>query len=208
MWPPSSESTNKPSRKQAWKQAVSRAAWRNCGLYRKQEANGKQQFILFLSPTGSLSYMWEPVGTGGSFCPTASKRKLNLCLPFPPVPYIIRNFGMPTSVCHVLDVRSLLDLFFQPEVGGGMVLRNIGWLSTDYTTLQPRSQTVPFRNHTIHMRDLSTSSFFFRDNAVGVVVVYGLDVPGSIPRSLRFSSSPQRPGRLWGTCSLSNGYRG
>jgi hypothetical protein len=31
-----------------------------------------------------------------------------------------------------------LDLFFDPEDGGDMLLRNVGWLSTDYTALYPR----------------------------------------------------------------------
>jgi hypothetical protein len=56
----------------------------------------------------------------------ASQRKLNLCLPFPPVSYIIPNFGMQTAICHVLHIRFLLGLFFEPEGGGGMVLRNVG----------------------------------------------------------------------------------
>jgi hypothetical protein len=38
----------------------------------------------------------------------------------------------------------LLDLFFDPESGGGMSLRNIGWLSTDYTALYPRRQNSNF----------------------------------------------------------------
>jgi hypothetical protein len=32
----------------------------------------------------------------------------------------------------------LLGLFFYTENGGDMFLRNIGWLSTDYTALYPR----------------------------------------------------------------------
>jgi hypothetical protein len=32
----------------------------------------------------------------------------------------------------------LLGLFFDPEDGSDMFLRNVGWLSTDYKTLHPR----------------------------------------------------------------------
>jgi hypothetical protein len=32
----------------------------------------------------------------------------------------------------------LLSLFFDPEGGGDISLRNFGWLSTDYTALYPR----------------------------------------------------------------------
>jgi hypothetical protein len=45
--------------------------------------------------------------------------------------------------------------------------------------------------------------------SVGIAPGYGLDGPGSIPGSVRFFSSPQRPDRLWGPPRLlSNGYRG
>jgi hypothetical protein len=35
----------------------------------------------------------------------------------------------------------LLGLFFDPEDGGDIFLRNVVWLSTDYTTLYPRRQS-------------------------------------------------------------------
>jgi hypothetical protein len=37
-------------------------------------------------------------------------------------------------------VRALLVLVFYPEDGGDMLLRDVGWLSTDYTALYPRTQ--------------------------------------------------------------------
>jgi hypothetical protein len=41
------------------------------------------------------------------------------------------------SACQLLS-RLFLDLFFVPEDGGGMFLRNVGWLSANYTALYPR----------------------------------------------------------------------
>jgi hypothetical protein len=41
-----------------------------------------------------------------------------------------------------------------------------------------------------------------RYSSFGITTGNGLDVPGSIPDSARFFSSPQRPDRLWGPPSL------
>jgi hypothetical protein len=40
--------------------------------------------------------------------------------------------------CHMLHACFLLGLFFDPKDGYDMFLRNVAWLSTDYTTLYPR----------------------------------------------------------------------
>jgi hypothetical protein len=40
------------------------------------------------------------------------------------------------AVCFLADF--LLAVFFDPENGGDMFLRNIGWLSTDYTASYAR----------------------------------------------------------------------
>jgi hypothetical protein len=40
--------------------------------------------------------------------------------------------------CTLLKVSYLLGLFFDPEDGVGMLLRNVVWLSSEYTTLYPR----------------------------------------------------------------------
>jgi hypothetical protein len=42
------------------------------------------------------------------------------------------------SVCYLLYIGFLLGLFFDPEDGGDMLLRNIGRLSMEYTTLYPK----------------------------------------------------------------------
>jgi hypothetical protein len=38
---------------------------------------------------------------------------------------------------HLLNAGFLLGLCLDPEAGGVMSLRNVGWLSTDYTALYP-----------------------------------------------------------------------
>jgi hypothetical protein len=47
-----------------------------------------------------------------------------------------RNQRKAASCC----TGFLLGIFFDPEDGGDMFLRNVGWLSADYTTLYPRRQ--------------------------------------------------------------------
>jgi hypothetical protein len=50
------------------------------------------------------------------------------------VPKLLRHYGIATC----FHAGFLLCLFFDPEDGGDMFLRNAGWLSTDYTALYPR----------------------------------------------------------------------
>jgi hypothetical protein len=53
-----------------------------------------------------------------------------------------------------------------------------------------------------------TYCFRSQDSSVGIATGYGLDGPGSIPRSGRYFISPQRPERLWGLPNLQyNVYR-
>jgi hypothetical protein len=55
-------------------------------------------------------------------------------------------------------------------------------------------------------------AYQYRGWGVGIAIDYGLDGQGvgvRVPVGARISSSPRRPGRLWGPASLlSNGYRG
>jgi hypothetical protein len=44
------------------------------------------------------------------------------------------------KLSHLFHSGFLFSLFFDPEDGGDMFVRNIGLLSTDYTTLFPRRQ--------------------------------------------------------------------
>jgi hypothetical protein len=58
---------------------------------------------------------------------------------FPPVSYVIRNFGKPIAVLSTcFHAGFLLDLLFDPEDGRDMFLRKVGRISTDYMTLHPR----------------------------------------------------------------------
>jgi hypothetical protein len=52
----------------------------------------------------------------------------------------------------------MLGLFFNPEDGGDIVLRNVGWLSTEYTALYPRRQcsSVLLIVHGIYCFKIST----------------------------------------------------
>jgi hypothetical protein len=42
-----------------------------------------------------------------------------------------------SSALYMLHVGVLLVLVFEPDDGGDMFLRNVGWLSADYTSLYP-----------------------------------------------------------------------
>jgi hypothetical protein len=58
---------------------------------------------------------------------------------FPRVSHIIRNFGNPTALFATLFHAGFsLGLFFDSEDGSDMFLRNVSWISTDYTALYPR----------------------------------------------------------------------
>jgi hypothetical protein len=43
---------------------------------------------------------------------------------------------------YQLQAGFLLGLFFNPEDGDEIFLRNVGWLSTDYTKLMPEEITL------------------------------------------------------------------
>jgi hypothetical protein len=74
--------------------------------------------------------------------------------------------------------------------------------TADYGLI-PLCQQITARNVEVQCYTAS------QDSLVGIATGYSLDGRGSIPgRGKRFSSTPQRPYRLWGPFSLiSNGYR-
>jgi hypothetical protein len=46
---------------------------------------------------------------------------------------------MYRDTLHIyLQIETEISLFFDPEDGGDKFLRNVGWLSTEYTALYPR----------------------------------------------------------------------
>jgi hypothetical protein len=53
---------------------------------------------------------------------------------------VYRRFGGPVylHICNMLHAVFLLSLFFDPEVGGDIFLRNFGSLSTEYMALLHR----------------------------------------------------------------------
>jgi hypothetical protein len=61
------------------------------------------------------------------------------------------------SVCNLLHADFSLGLFFDPEDEGDIFLRNVGWLSTNYTELYPRRQNSSFCG--LFSKDLSTSKY-------------------------------------------------
>jgi hypothetical protein len=50
--------------------------------------------------------------------------------------------GFLLALFFLVSCYVLLSIFFNPEDGIDMFLRNVNWLSTDYTTLYPRRQNT------------------------------------------------------------------
>jgi hypothetical protein len=48
-------------------------------------------------------------------------------------------------VCYLLHACFLIGLFFDTEVGAEIFLRNVRWLSTEYTALYPRRQNSSYQ---------------------------------------------------------------
>jgi hypothetical protein len=93
---------------------------------------------LFLSPTGSLACESQCVLEVQSVL-RASQWEQLVTLHFPPVFYVIRNFGKPIILLATyFHADFLLGLQFDLEDGGYMILRNFDWLSGDYTALYHR----------------------------------------------------------------------
>jgi hypothetical protein len=47
------------------------------------------------------------------------------------------RFSQSPSACYLSNTGFFSGLFFDPEDGGEIFLRNVSWISTDYTTLYP-----------------------------------------------------------------------
>jgi hypothetical protein len=67
-----------------------------------------------------------------------------------------RQRTMNFPACYLLYsyARFLLCLFFGPEDGGDMLLRNVGSLSTDYTALHPRRENSSTRSSLRNITDM------------------------------------------------------
>jgi hypothetical protein len=112
-------------------------------------------FFLTHSPQRGWRYSFHRVHG----IPTSSCIKLNIFLGFEVLTAVVMKSAIfwDLTLCSPLRVNwrvggtyslhllatcfhtgFLLGLFFYPEDGGDMFLRNVGWLSTDYTTLNPR----------------------------------------------------------------------
>jgi hypothetical protein len=58
--------------------------------------------------------------------------------------YLKRGKKMFSFACYLSQASFLFDLSFDPEDGGDMSLRNVGWFPTDYTVLYPRRTSEIF----------------------------------------------------------------
>jgi hypothetical protein len=95
----------------------------------------------------------------------------------------------------------------QPWRWGDMVLRNIGWISTEYSALS--APTVLYSSDSAFCILRPTGHFVYINNSC---CYNGLDDGGVgvwVPVGSRIFSSLRHPDRFWGSPSvLSNGYRG
>jgi hypothetical protein len=104
-----------------------------------------------------------------------------------------RRVSQASFSCCMSHAGFLSDLVFNPEDGGDMFLRKVGWLSTDKTVFYLRRQnssqamlSEPQMIHIFTSLDLPSLSCYFIlflfcswDSEVGRATGYGLDGRGS-----------------------------
>jgi hypothetical protein len=105
------------------------------------------------------------------------------------------------SAWYLLHASFLLELFFDPELGGNMLLRIVGWVSMNYATLQPRITTaLRTTNPTwYHAICYATNSIFFQSHPLEILVSGMVHlVPWVASKNAGSVSWPGCPGSLPG----------
>jgi hypothetical protein len=97
--------------------------------------------FVFMEPKGSVTCSQEPAAASCTHTTENNFRPINRSK----IWFVASNIDLQhkcnfyfRSACYLPDAGFLLGVIFDPEDGGDIFLRNIGWLSTDYMALYPR----------------------------------------------------------------------